>query len=194
MPTILSRKKTPLKIENKSKNKTRGIKKDAWADWAPVWRQDAKAAAGVHDWQEAKSPTIEMAHPDPACQHKIRRRFMDARLWGDMTEPQQRAAQRIATSYEAMSAGLGRVTSDWTRVPGSGQSAMSDGQSRFLDNYMDWATACAREKLSHAMVLDILCFGKSCRTVDTERRQRKGNARENLMAALSLYARLQGWR
>ncbi len=58
---------------------------------------------------------------------------------------------------------------------------------------MDWSCACAREGISHAMVIDVICLGMSCSAVDRERRVRKGTARQNLHDGLMLYARMRGW-
>lgn len=196
MTSTVSRGKILPRVDKKKGSKTQDIKQaDPWKDWAPQWRGDVATTAGVHDLQERHAPTIAMAHPDGPARQSIRRRIVDARLWDAMTSPQQRAALQIVAAYEAMSRGLGRVTSDWARVPGSGgASALSDGQSRFLDLYMDWVTACQKKKISHAMIVDVLVFGKSFRTVDRERRQRAGSARRNMMDGLDTYAVQQGWR
>lgn len=63
-----------------------------------------------------------------------------------------------------------------------------------VSSYIEWAERCLREKISHAMAVDILAFGHSCRAVDRDRRLRAGTARRNLIEALALYCRLKGWR
>ena len=59
--------------------------------------------------------------------------------------------------------------------------------------YIEWAQKCARKKISHAMVVDVLCFGFSCRMIDHDRRLKNGGTRENLLRGLLLYCSLRGW-
>ncbi|HCS23948.1 MAG TPA: hypothetical protein DIW20_09385 [Rhodospirillaceae bacterium] len=64
---------------------------------------------------------------------------------------------------------------------------------RLVHGYIEWTKQCHREKISHAMIIDILVFGASCRQQDLDRRLRRGKARKNLMDGLTLYCLLQGW-
>lgn len=187
------------------------VTRDPWDDWSPQWRVKARRESaatgkasgdGVHDKQEKHSPTqaATLSPHDPAVTAardgnapKPRRRIVDARLWEAMTPVQQHAARQVVAAFEGMSRGMGYAGSDWTRVRG-GKSSLSETQTRHIDSYVEWAAACQREKISHAMILDILVFGHSCRAVDRDRRLRAGSARENFIAGLDLYCRLQGWR
>lgn len=181
---------------------------DPWADWQPQWQQprrrknknaakDPKAET-VHDRQESHSPTESVNLRVSAERHEVRcqRRIVDARLWDSMTPPQQDAALEIAKAYETMGRGLGYISSDWQRIPGSGRFAgnIADAHSRLINRYIDWTKACHKEKISHSMIIDILAFGFSCRALDRDRRQRSGTSRQNLLDGLTLYCRLQGWR
>lgn len=180
---------------------------DPWADWQPQWQKqprrknksvpDTKPET-VHDRQESHSPTESVSLRVSATRQDVRcqRRIVDARLWDAMTFPQQDAALEIAKAYETMGRGLGYISSDWQRIPGGNRFAgnIADAHSRLINRYIDWTKACHKEKISHAMMIDILAFGFSCRAVDRDRRQRSGTARQNLLDGLALYCRLQGWR
>ena len=162
--------------------KTAGLH-DPWADWAPQWE-----GSSPHVRQERRAPTRRSSEAD------ARRRIVDARLWEAMSTSEQVAAAAIAFSFERMSRGIGFASSDWTRIPGArGHGNGTEEEARLITIYTDWATACARQKISHAMVLDVLCFGHACRTVDRNRRLKNGTARENLMLGLQLYCKIRGW-
>ena len=44
------------------------------------------------------------------------------------------------------------------------------------------------------MVVDVLCFGFTCRMIDRDRRLKNGSTQKNLMVGLSLYCTLRGWQ
>lgn len=120
--------------------------------------------------------------------------MVDARLWESLRGEEQDAAIEIAFSFEAITKGMGFATSNWRRIPGSRNPAgAANGFARLTSSYMDWARACQKEGISHSMVIDILCYGISCNALDRDRRTRRGFSRGNLVAGLSLYARLRGW-
>lgn len=173
---------------------------DPWADWRPGWTQNKKTrenptkTGDIHAQQEKQNPTeavrLRGAHDGDAA----RRRIVDARLWDAMSPAQQDAALQIAEAFETMGRGLGYVTSDWQRIPGaSGAGNAGAAHSRLIHGYVEWTKQCHREKISHAMIIDILVFGFSCRQQDRDRRLRSGSARKNLMDGLTLYCLLQGW-
>lgn len=175
------------------------VAQDPWEDWQPQWQKKRKQPASVHDQQEKHSPTQAAALPGngrsaayTSQKAAPQRRILDARLWDALTPAQQNAAQQIAHDYEIMSRGLGYSNSDWTRVRGSGNAGAMHGMA--VSSYVEWAQQCLRDKISHAMAIDIIVFGHSCRAVDRDRRVRAGTARQNLVDALTLYCRLKGWR
>lgn len=170
------------------------VNPDPWLDWKPQWTGRKKTP---QDLQERHSPTEKVLVRINAEKklHQSQRRIVDARLWESMTPAQQEAAISIAAAHEMMGRGMGYVTSNWQRIPGCrGPAGVSEAHARMMNNYIDWAQKCAKQKVSHAMVLDVLCFGYSCRAVDRDRRLKNGSARENLMQGLTLYCELQGWR
>lgn len=166
---------------------------DPWANWKPEWTGKEKTP---HDLQEKKAPTekVTLRLSGERQKHQSQRRIVDARLWDAMTAGQQDAALQIAFSFERMSRGIGYAQSNWQRIPGArGNGNIAEAQARLINHYIDWTTHCAKRKISHAMILDILCFGHSCRTVDRDRRQKNGTSRQMLMEGLSLYCERRGW-
>ncbi len=199
---ILIKEKHPLKeppIEYKSKDPRSN---DPWADWTPRWTVKDKAGGTTpHDFQERHAPTRKAPprQEDSAryntSPRETRRRLVDARLWDAMTFSQQDAAGHIAAAFEMIGRGLGYATSNWQRIPGcKGAGNVSEAHGRMINAYTLWARECAIKKISHALVIDVLCYGFSCRMIDCDRRLKHGAARENLMKGLTLYCRLQGWR
>jgi len=183
-------------------------KPDPWADWAPQWspqkstkrsrkkqQKTTQKPATVHDQQETHSPTQGVSQKISAERQQVRcqRRIVDARLWDAMTPAQQDAALDIARAFETMGRGLGYAGSDWERIPGGGGHNIAEAQSRLINFYIDWTKHCHKNRISHALIIDVLVFGFSCRAVDRDRRNRTGTCRQNLMAGLTLYAQLQGW-
>jgi hypothetical protein len=171
---------------------------DPWRDWAPAWSERA-AEKTPHDHQEKHSPTENFSlPPEESAQkqeiHSNQRRIVDARLWGAMTAIQQIAAMDIAVTVESLSAGLGFAKVDLNHVRGSAGGNASEAHGHKIRAYFEWAQKCHHLKISHAMILDILVFGHSCRQADRDRRVRAGSARQNLMDGLDLYCKLQGWR
>jgi hypothetical protein len=166
---------------------------DPWADWKPSWTGKKLTP---QDIQEQHSPTEQVAIRLTAERqtHRSQRRIVDSRLWEAMTPIQQDAAIEIATAFEMMGRGMGYVLSNWQRLPGcKGVANVSEAHSRLMNVYIEWAQKCAKRKISHSMVVDVLCFGFSCRMIDRDRRLRSGATRENLMRGLTLYCDLLGW-
>jgi hypothetical protein len=158
--------------------------KDQWEDWKPQWTGTKQTP---HDIQEKHSPTKKQ--PD-----KNQRRVVDARLWEGMTAAQQDAAVEIVNSYDMMTSGMGYVTSNWQRIPGCrGSGNIAEAHARMMNFYMEWARKCAVQKISHAMVVDVLCCGFPCRLIDRDRRLKNGATQKNLLRGLSLYCELRGW-
>lgn len=175
--------------------------KDPWENWNPEWTarpRRGKTALTVHDLQEKREPTEGYTPPQergapPAT--RVQRRILDARLWAAMTLAQQRAAFQIVAAYEVLARGLGYSGSNWERVGRSSHAgAVTDAQIAMMEAYMTWARKCAVERISHAMITDVLIAGHSCRVVDKQRRMRTGSAKQNLLKGLSLYCQLKGWR
>lgn len=166
---------------------------DPWADWKPQWHGKQPS---THDRQETHSPTETVMLRLTASREVAvsRRRITDARLWDAMTPAQQSAAIAIADSHELIGRGLGYVASNWQRIPGCrSPSNVSEAHARMVSTYMDWAKACAKQKVSHSLTVDVLCYGFSCRMIDRDRRLRSGATRKNLLCALALYVELCGW-
>ena len=164
---------------------------DPWRDWQPQWQGRAP-----HALQEKHAPTEPVRlRGQTRDQDSCQRRIVDARLWEALDGAQQDAALAIAFAFEAMSKGLGFATSNWQRVPGArNPMGVANGHARLTGTYVEWTEACHKAGVSHSMVIDILCFGITCRALDRDRRVRAGTSRQNLIEGLALYARLRGWK
>jgi len=164
-----------------------------WTGWKPDW---APGADTPHRQQEkhSASETVRLRNNKTRETEESRRRITDARLWEAMSGAQQDAALNIAFAFETMGKGLGYVTSNWQRIPGSsGPGNAADMHGRLIHGYVEWTKLCAKEKVSHSMIIDILVFGFSCRSLDRDRRTAAGFSRQNLLAGLSLYCKMKGW-
>ncbi len=162
--------------------------------YSPVWTGKNQTP---HDFQEHHSPT-EKASINILNKKKTKtnqRRIVDNRLWNAMNSTQQKAAITICISFEIMSNGTNFSKSNWEKTPESSNTNYNapDKHIQMIDNYTKWANECLNQKISHTIILDILCFGHSCRSVDKARRIRKGTARKNLMNGLNLYCQMKGW-
>lgn len=158
---------------------------DIWRDWRPEWparprrkspsstvaQAAALQTADVHARQELLAPTTPVHLRGAAGGEDVtRRRIVDARLWDAMSGTQQDAALQIAMAFETMGRGLGYVSSDWQRIPGAaGAGNAGAAHGRLVHGYVEWTKQCHREKISHAMIIDILVFGSSCRQQDRKR-------------------------
>ncbi|MDE1151314.1 MAG: hypothetical protein PW788_02160 [Micavibrio sp.] len=156
-------------------------------------KNNVKTARTPHQQQESHSPSAAVAlHGTEKAD--ARRRIVDARLWDGMTPVQQDAALEVALAFETMGRGLGYVTSDWQRIPGCrGAHNAVESHGRLIRGYVEWTVMCAKAKVSHSMIIDILVFGFSCRALDRDRRVAAGFSRNNLLEGLSLYADMKGW-
>lgn len=166
---------------------------DPWHDWKPLWTGKKSTP---QDFQERHSPTekVTVRLTAERHQHTSQRRIVDARLWESMTLGQQDAALAVAAAHDMMGRGMGYVQSNWHRIPGcAGPDNIAESHARMINTYVEWAQKCAKRKISHAMIVDVLCFGFSCRMIDHDRRLKSGATRENLMKGLTLYCELRGW-
>jgi hypothetical protein len=60
--------------------------------------------------------------------------------------------------------------------------------------YVEWAEIGVKGKFLHAAALDIICYGKGLREVDSGRRKAHGFAKTNLVNALDVWCEVRGWR
>ncbi|GEM_PF-4134465 len=126
------------------------------------------------------------AHEGFMC--NIHAKLLDAL---DMT--QQDAMVDIILGFEGLTRGMGvKVGSYGPRV----DKSYSTG-SRMMELeglYVQWSKLCQVERVSHAMAMDSVAYGKSLRQIDHDRRQRTGTAKSNLIDALDLYCKMRGWK
>lgn len=100
----------------------------------------------------------------------------------------EEAFDQIYSAYNAVTGGLGVKAMDHsqplTKVTGDGNGELMISK---IARYIGWARSVQQSQLQHAQAVDIIIFGKQFRTVDRERRQRRGKARENLIECLKLW-------
>ncbi len=161
---------------------------------SPIWTNNNSTP---HDFQENHSPTEKSSImlPNSKKPETRQRRIVDNRLWNSMSTIQQNAAIAISVSFEMMDSGIGYSTCNWERTQGSTNPDhnASDRHIKMIEAYTRWANKCLSKKISHTMILDVLCFGKSCRSIDTARRIRNGTTKNNLMKGLDLFCAMKGW-
>lgn len=162
-----------------------------WSGW------NASSEPGSpHRFQERHSPTapVKLRLGAQRTQESATRRLLDARLWEGLTNAQQDAAMEIAQAFHWLTGSQGYKKMNLLRIPGARRPEdFSAAAADTSKTYFSWARLCGQQKLSHAMTIDILAMGFSCREVDRTRRQRRGTARQNLALCLDLYCQLRGW-
>ncbi|WP_373087068.1 hypothetical protein [Sneathiella sp.] len=106
-----------------------------------------------------------------------------------LSDEQIRAAEKISRGFQLRTAGLSARTQSFNWQPKS--AFVESGRDyALMQQFMSWAVAVQEAGLSVAVILDILVFGKSCRTVDKERNRRHGFARAYLLESLQIYENL----
>lgn len=147
------------------------------------------------DWQEANDATelqeikIKTAEGRMAIRERVRRRAVDARLWGAMSSSQQTAAERIAMAFRVITTGLGSKPQIFEKTYGRGAS--DEYALQLLQDYGRWKRKCGNKMVSAA--LEVLVSGHSCAGVDRLKRTRKGTSRSLLFDALDNYCQLKQW-
>ena len=180
-------------VDDKRSQQEEAQAADPWSSWSPQWTGEKHTP---HDIQEKHSPTQQVVVRLAAQRllHQSQRRIVDARLWEAMTFIQQDAAIEIATAFEMMGRGMGYAANNWQRIPGCrSASNVAEAHALLINFYIEWAKACTKRKISHAMVIDVLCFGFTCRMIDHDRRLKTGGTKENLLKGLTLYCQMKGW-
>ena len=56
--------------------------------------------------------------------------------------------------------------------------------------YFTWARLVQKRRLDHSMCMDTIAFGHSLRTIDANRRQPRGTAKDNLVKCLDLFQKI----
>lgn len=121
------------------------------------------------------------------------RREMDATLWDSLSPAEQAAAEAIEAGFRLLVAGLTARVPSLGAPRGRAAPGLNDRAVLLIAEYRAWVRACPPE-ISPLQVIDVVAFGRSCRSIDREHRRRKGWARANLAAGLAVYCRSHGWR
>lgn len=129
-------------------------------------------------------------------QKGVARRKRDARIWGNMSARQERAAEWIVSARDMKLAGLmGHRIGNYGQIHSGGHHDPEEYAKRYRelqDAYTEWRTECFRQRICVDVVVNILCGGSSLGS--QERGRRNGWARVNLNEALDLFADLKKWR
>lgn len=168
---------------------------DPWADWKPQWSKGATNKT-PHDFQERHAPTeaVDVKITQERSVQRLRRRVLDVRLWDTLPDAQQDAAFEVERAYTYMTKPVGyQISNTFTPRVDQGRSGVTEWIATIQKSYIAWANDCQKARLSHAAALDVIVFGHSCRTVDRNRRTRKGWTRENLGLCLALWCKMRGW-
>ena len=118
---------------------------------------------------------------------------LHARLIDSLDQPQQDAVIDITLGFEGATRGMGIKISSYAQRMDVGISN-DDKLQDLVKLYFKWATEVQREKLSHAMAMDVIGYGKPTRDVDRDRGIRRGTASANLIKCLDVYCKLRGWK
>jgi hypothetical protein len=149
------------------------------------------------DWQEKHDPTDPvMVRVDATRVEELgRRRSLDNKLWTAMSVEQIQAALEIRDAFEIVTGGLGSLIAHYAEQTSRGLKCLEDSEyvANLQITYSKWGADCARRHISVSAVLDVLCFGESCRQVDAARRHMHGWMRAQLFDALTVYAQIRGW-
>lgn len=116
-----------------------------------------------------------------------------SKLWGSLTEHQQKAMEEIETAFRSVTGGIGMKTMNPHYIGGKSYTLDSERQAQMIADYFIWGRELNRQRLSHAMAMAVIVEGRSARDADEVYRQRKGTAMHNLQAALNVFCRLRGW-
>lgn len=149
------------------------------------------------DWQERHSPTeaVTVRITGSRRQETARRRKSDARIFERLLhDDQQQAAVEINDAFNAITGHVGCriMVYEPDYVPGTGDKGHRMDILR--RTYMEWADIGDKGKFSHAAALDIICYGKGLREVDSGRRKAHGFAKTNLVNALDVWCEVRGWK
>lgn len=116
-----------------------------------------------------------------------------AKLWGSLTEHQQKAMEEIETAFRAVTGGIGMKTMNPEALSGKALAHETERQAQRIADYFIWGRELNRLHLSHAMAMAIIVEGRSGKDADEVYRQRNGTAMGNLRASLNVFCELRGW-
>ncbi len=189
-------------LQTKSKNtietKSNDSSDDQWEDWVPkIHLKRGKKTPHCFQEKHSKTKKVVISDADNGRDIHCHRRILDSRLWDGLEVIQQDAAISIEKSFRLLSSGTGYSKSDLTKI---GQASFIDRglndtefHAEITNRYIEWTKLCLENRISHAIILDVLVFGKSLSLIDCERRVRKGTAKLNLIEGLDLYCKIRGW-
>lgn len=149
------------------------------------------------DWQRAHGSLDAVTVRVDATRTEVigYRQARDSKLWGAMSVEQIQAALEIRDAFEIIVGGLGSLIAHYAEQTSRGLKCLEDSEyvANLQINYGKWFGECRRSNISVSAVLDVLCFGESCRSTDALQHHADGWTRKQLFSALTIYAQLRGW-
>lgn len=148
------------------------------------------------DWQEKQAPTekVMVQITGTRLRQQGRRRKMDARLIEAIGPERERAMDEICAARRILTEGMGGLVMRYDQEVRGGAAASSesadDYRQRLIRQYTDWGRACAVNGIHRSAVMQIISDGHSPSAVDKGLRKGNGWAKDNLIAGLDLYCRL----
>lgn len=153
-----------------------------------------RAGRDALDWQERHSPTVEIAVDDPDSTRRTRRnltRCRQSEAWrhNQLDSMQRDAWSEMALAYQARTVGLGPSRSKYGPSGGGGRP-----DNVVLDQaWKDWCAAAVDRRIMVSAVIDCLVEPLTLAQVERNHRMRRGQAMDQFLKALQLWAELRGW-
>lgn len=146
------------------------------------------------DWQEVHSPTVEIAVDDPEATRKTRRnltRCRQSEAWrhNRLDGMQRDAWMEMAKAYQIRTSGSRPARSSYGPRVGSGQP-----ESAILEEtWRNWCTSAVDRRIMVNAVIDCLIEPKTLAEIERDYRMRRGQAMDEFVSGLHLWAELRGW-
>ncbi|MEZ0263039.1 MAG: hypothetical protein ACAH80_18685 [Alphaproteobacteria bacterium] len=121
----------------------------------------------------------------------VKKRFINAedkQLKKALGDDRMKAMCSLRSAYKMIEAGMGMQTFNPFRQPGGGGDV--EAGAKLMDFYWSWAVDVQKARLSHAMCIETVVFGKSLAEVQSENRRGRLAVKENLIACLDLAVKL----
>lgn len=146
------------------------------------------------DWQEAHSPTVEIAVDDPEATRKTRRnltRVRQSEAWrhNRLTGMQREAEKEMEFAWRQRTAGLGAAMSSYGLKRGGGRPDNASIDA----SWGEWVGLAHRRRIMINAVIDCLTEPKTLPQVERDHRMRRGQAFDNYAMGLDLWCEVRGW-
>ena len=147
------------------------------------------------DWQETHSPTVEIAVDDPEATRKVRRnitRCRQSEAWrhNRLDGMQRDAWMEMAKAYQIRTSGSRPARS--TYGPRIGGAAPPENIA-IEQTWKEWCASAVDRRIMVSAVIDCLVEPKTLSQIERDHRMRRGQAMDQFVLGLHLWAELRGW-